>query len=247
MVLGALAGCFSPKFPEGLQCGTGEEPCPPGQVCDNGRCTSMVEPGVDAPTDPTDRDGDGFANDVDNCPDDFNPGQYDEDLDLVGNDCDPCPVTHENADRDSDGVGDACDPSPDTPGDQIILFEGFDEPLAGWSLFGNWAQGAGELAFELFNDEVAYAHPPIDASGNGRLIAGFVADVVDPTFVNRGVGIGWIDGNAGTGLACTAAVDPNNTRVLAFIDHTTFQPITATPAPWGDGTLEILRTSGAMR
>ena len=29
------------------------------------------------------------------------------------------------ADADGDGVGDACDPHPNTPGDKMILFEGF--------------------------------------------------------------------------------------------------------------------------
>lgn len=236
-----LSGCFSPKFPEGLQCGTGDEPCPPGQICDNGICKTMAGPGIDAPVDPTDRDNDGLTNENDNCPDTFNPGQYDEDFDTLGNPCDPCPFTADNLDTDLDGVGDFCDPNIDIPGDTIVMFEGFDEPLTGdWMLYGNWAQGAGELAFELFNDEFAYATPPVIGDGRGMIVAGFIADVIDPTFVNRGVGVGWLDPNAGMGLACTAIVDPNQGHHLGFIDHTTFQPTTMTPAPWGTGTLEVL-------
>ncbi len=43
-----------------------------------------------------DRDQDGFANAFDNCPDDFNQGQWDKDKDGLGNECD--------LDIDGDGV-----------------------------------------------------------------------------------------------------------------------------------------------
>jgi len=38
-----------------------------------------------------DTDGDGVPDDVDNCPDDFNPQQQDQDRDGAGTVCDPCP------------------------------------------------------------------------------------------------------------------------------------------------------------
>jgi hypothetical protein len=63
--------------------------------------------------DDLDRDGFGdpiFAGDhctADNCPDDYNPGQSDCDLDLEGDVCDP-----DATDGDLDGVGDACDEFP---------------------------------------------------------------------------------------------------------------------------------------
>ncbi|MBT3634888.1 MAG: T9SS type A sorting domain-containing protein [Candidatus Marinimicrobia bacterium] len=38
----------------------------------------------------TDLDEDGINNDVDNCPEDFNPGQEDEDSDNIGDACDDC-------------------------------------------------------------------------------------------------------------------------------------------------------------
>ncbi len=46
-----------------------------------------------------DRDQDGFANAFDNCPDDFNQGQWDKDKDGLGNECDD--------DIDGDGVSNA--------------------------------------------------------------------------------------------------------------------------------------------
>lgn len=72
-----------------------------------------------------DSDGDGVADETDNCPHDSNPNQYDIDGDGKGNECDDdidgdglrnqtdnCPVARNptQADRDSDGLGDACDP-----------------------------------------------------------------------------------------------------------------------------------------
>jgi hypothetical protein len=62
-----------------------------------------------------DTDGDGVANDSDNCPAIYNPGQEDGDSDGVGDLCDNC-TTVANADQqdsDTDGFGDACDNCPD--------------------------------------------------------------------------------------------------------------------------------------
>ncbi len=58
-----------------------------------------------------DADGDGFADDVDNCPAVYNPDQTNSDGDTYGDVCDNCPfVTNQDQlDTDDDGVGDACD------------------------------------------------------------------------------------------------------------------------------------------
>lgn len=64
-----------------------------------------------------DSDGDGVPNNVDNCPNIFNPSQSDKDNDKVGDDCDPCPgdpdtticSTSTNNDIDGDGVPDDID------------------------------------------------------------------------------------------------------------------------------------------
>jgi len=65
-----------------------------------------------------DLDGDGVGDlCVDNCPDDFNPGQEDGDDDVVGDVCDNCATTpnSDQADWDGDTVGDPCDNCPATP------------------------------------------------------------------------------------------------------------------------------------
>jgi hypothetical protein len=69
------------------------------------------------PTTDCDQDGDGLADDCDNCPNDFNPLQVDSDFDGVGNPCDNCVFSPNpgQQDTDSDNVGDACDNCPTVP------------------------------------------------------------------------------------------------------------------------------------
>jgi predicted extracellular nuclease len=80
---------------------------------------------------PLDSDGDGIADDVDNCPYTYNPGQEDGDGDGIGDACDSCPADPGDdvdgdgvcgdvdncpyvpnpgqEDSDGDGIGDACE------------------------------------------------------------------------------------------------------------------------------------------
>jgi hypothetical protein len=64
-----------------------------------------------------DADGDGVADDVDNCPNTPNSAQSDSDGDGAGDICDNCPNAHnaDQVDTDGDGVGDACDNCPNDP------------------------------------------------------------------------------------------------------------------------------------
>lgn len=60
-----------------------------------------------------DSDGDGIADDEDNCPNAANADQADSDSDSFGDACDNCPsLDNDQTDSDSDGVGDACDNCP---------------------------------------------------------------------------------------------------------------------------------------
>ena len=85
-----------------------------------------------------DTDGDGFPDVADNCPFVANPDQHDHDGDGRGDACDVCPhLKDTGADVDNDGVGDACDPRPTTPGDKIVLFEGFYDAVTWTSVIGD--------------------------------------------------------------------------------------------------------------
>jgi len=91
---------------------------------------------------PEDNDCDGILNDNDNCPDIYNPDQYDYDGDTIGDACDVCTDTDGDGygdpgfpintcdedncpddynagqeDYDNDGTGDVCDVCTDTDGD----------------------------------------------------------------------------------------------------------------------------------
>lgn len=68
-----------------------------------------------------DVDGDGIANEHDNCPTVYNPDQKDTDHDGFGDACDFCPMlaTTVNHDEDGDGVGDECDDCPEFPNFQL--------------------------------------------------------------------------------------------------------------------------------
>jgi hypothetical protein len=74
---------------------------------------------------PSDRDGDGVPDAIDNCPDVFNPDQADSNHNGIGDACEPdsdgdgvpdssdnCPnqFNPDQADADGNGIGDACDP-----------------------------------------------------------------------------------------------------------------------------------------
>lgn len=70
-----------------------------------------------------DADGDGYGDPGhpenscpdDNCPNIYNPTQFDSDLDSLGNECDNCAYAYnpDQSDIDTDSIGDACDNCPD--------------------------------------------------------------------------------------------------------------------------------------
>lgn len=119
------------------------------------------------PVDPDDVDGDGVANEADNCPRTSNTDQHDEDGDAIGDDCDNCPSVGNPDQADTtevalmsgafaDGVGDACDRRPGVGGDEIAAFFPFasDAELDAWTVDG----------FAIVDDELR-------ASGSARALA----------------------------------------------------------------------------
>ena len=125
------------------------DPCATGGVCD------FTAPGGNICIDANaDTDGDGLINAVDHCPN-VPGGKYDEDGDGIGDDCDKCPIAPPPAvpDPDGDDVDSPCDPDPETPGDKILLFEGFGDGVVpmGWTPTtpAAWSAVDGELIVSL--------------------------------------------------------------------------------------------------
>jgi hypothetical protein len=113
--------------------------CDDGQICDQTASGGPVCLGVDG-----DADNDGIVNGKDFCQH-LAGGDHDEDLDGIGDECDPCPISKPPAAAESDGdaVDSVCDPDTRTPGDKLILFNGFNAPIASagaaWKIQGGQA------------------------------------------------------------------------------------------------------------
>jgi len=236
-----FAACYSPTFSAGVPCDPAAPTCPDGQLCvaTAGGFTCERDPAAtadgsmpsdtpspDASTlDPLgDEDNDGVLNGVDNCPLQSNPGQHDEDDDNVGDPCDPCPIfaTANEPDSDGDGVGDACDPNPDQPGDQIYLFESFENGVpsnGAWDPFGSWtnANDAIAVAVNANHANIGYPMP----TGKETL---FTALKVTSTGGANNRGGGLIDrkGAAGNdGIACDIYLDGAGTARLGIVHAST--------------------------
>ena len=149
----ALAGCYGPTVNQGSAC---ETTCPGDLECVDHVCRvpgytpdGPVMPMPDGPRDaalppvdtidapPGDADGDGKTDNLDNCPTKANADQHDEDGDMIGDVCDPCPhLAGTAADSDGDGVGDACDPQPSIAKQRLTFFDPLTTTMSQWQLFG---------------------------------------------------------------------------------------------------------------
>jgi hypothetical protein len=114
-----------------------------------------LEPTTLAPE--LDADGDLVRDVDDNCISVANPDQADADSDSIGNGCDNCPLIANPSQEltgDSDLVGDFCDPHPLTDGDCLVVFDSFADPstfATSWRVVSNEATprvgvSAGEVA-----------------------------------------------------------------------------------------------------
>jgi hypothetical protein len=105
----ALALCAS--YCEALDC-EGDDPRGSATACEHLAALYEGQTGAAPPCTIPDLDGDGVADEDDNCPAAANPDQADTDGDAVGDACDNCPSEPNPGQEDSfgaAGVGDACD------------------------------------------------------------------------------------------------------------------------------------------
>jgi len=223
-------------------------------------------PPVDAP--PSDTDGDGVVDAIDNCPSVPNPGQLDEDGDGVGDVCDNCPgIPNPTQANDGeavggitpDGVGDACDPRPDLGGDFIGLFDGFNTLRSGWNV------SAGADTWGVTGGRMEQTSTAGGVSGNVRLLTwsdDTFGDAVVETVVQidsmssttstefRTVGVvaSFDDATFGgdTGYACVQFRDTTSTppdAVFIFKISGSASGIGAAALPWLLNTSDRVRTT----
>ena len=247
----ALAACYAPRAPEGAPC-SDTEPCPPSQTCVAGSCQTsqaIVTDAVrasdgsatgDGPAPAGDRDGDGIPDDVDNCPDVPNPDQGNEDGDRFGDVCDPCPVVADDdpLDSDGDGVADACDPHPNTPGDQILLFEGFHHGLpASWTQSMVTASQAGDdLALTFAPATRGFVTPPIIAPTSGTVAMAVTVNALTGSADND-ISVALPYDPADKGVTCQLYAAPQSTaHRLSLYDRTAKAELASGVFPWAVGT-----------
>ncbi len=195
-----LVGCSSSGGGGGTQ-GIGEPCDATAQLCaDGGSCdySSATPTCLDENADP---DGDGIPNKTDHCPM-VTGGMYDEDNDGIGDECDRCPIAKPTgvADRDGDDVDSPCDPDPSTPGDKILLFDGFngaglDTTLWTPDVQNVWTVEGGELVARLptqdpqsslvaqivptpnVSVQMSYRVDKVEAGGQTHVVSAQMADV----------------------------------------------------------------------
>ena len=192
--------------------------------CTFSTSTEPGEVGVDAPKvdarmvdgPPDDVDGDGVKNTMDNCPNVANVGQFDEDGDLTGDECDACPqlgTGADHADPDGDTIGTACDPRPAMGGDVLAYWNGFHVasatlPEAFVMIHGNadrWSVSGGNLVFTRNVDD--WGMPAIDVAKTAHsvdTVMEFTAEFTGPSAAGVAVDIA---ANDTDGYDCQARID----------------------------------------
>jgi hypothetical protein len=235
--------------------------CPAGQSCSAGTCTFSPSSVDAAPVDDAsgggvtiaDRDGDGVADDKDNCPDKKNADQVNEDGDARGDACDVCPQISGDpgTDSDGDGIGDVCDPSAGK--DTVWLYDGFHSGLpGGWGKTSHWmwmsatgtvqamAAGNGTDGSDsewLITSFVSPVNPP----DNFSVTMTVVVDQMTGSNGDHSVGIEIWDqtamSNTGAGVDCWLDQFPAGSNSMLILDDDFNNPhlSRSTSYPWTVG------------
>ncbi len=201
---------------------------------------------IDAMPPPTDRDGDGVADDDDLCPD-LADDQHDEDRDAIGDACDPCPTyPQDTANADGDGLPDNCDPFPTTPGDELALFHGFHEMPPTWSVEPGWSFSEDVAVISQADPSMQLLIGPAAVTGTTIVVTQLMVGALGP---DAGIGIGL--GTPLSGVSCGLTLKGGLVQLLLYdLDAAVDLAVTDIPEfaldePWA---LLLLRTgSNTMR
>jgi hypothetical protein len=200
---------------------------------------TKTKPGV------LDVDGDGFEDDVDNCPGVANADQTDSDDDGVGDLCDSCPSmpgAFDPIDEDDDGLVDVCDDCPgranrnqlDGDGDGIgdecdflptaqtrAFFDNFIAPRAEWS--APWPAANGALTPTTLPSEMKLTGLRLVTNSDREWQADARVDLrPNPTATGR-FGIRLTNPSTGTVFECGVLVtpigaDPSMLRTTGYVN-----------------------------
>lgn len=164
-------------------------PCDASSKCDDGQvCDRTAQGGAVCIDASGDVDNDGIPNGKDFC-EHLNGGASDEDGDGIGDECDACPIAAPGpADGDGDAVAAPCDPDTRTPGDRIILFNGFNAAVAGAS--AAWKFQNGEAIVTAGSAVEALSIPLAATSNHIAIIAAYQIDAASTTALTADAGVG---------------------------------------------------------
>lgn len=166
-----------------------------------------------------DLDTDGVVDTMDNCVGVANPDQDDEDGDLLGDVCDPCPPFADSEDPDGDKVAGRCDPRPSDPGEMIAHFAGFERLPTDLTLDGSWTVSGGKLHVVGNLNSLAGATWISNAeretvSTNATIDEMFGSNVARPIGV-----VHQFDAGTADGTTCVFGINPSNLQVYALADN----------------------------
>lgn len=186
---------------------------------------------------PGDIDADGFNDLTDNCPTKKNADQHDEDGDMIGDVCDPCPhISGTAADADGDGVGDACDPQPNIAKQSIKFFDPFTSTRPEWELINGYNRVGESLRGVGTVGNAAFARLNL---GNGELRIETGGTIVTSDAANYPHQLSMAFGIDGTGTnyhyvelydSSSAGGDISITKSLNSTTYTSLDAV-STPAP----------------
>jgi hypothetical protein len=167
-------------------------PCDAKNQCDDGQICDRTNPGGQMCIDASgDIDGDGIPNGKDFC-EHMAGGASDEDGDGIGDDCDACPIAPPSAQAEADGdaVTAPCDPDTRTPGDKILLFNGFNAAVAGASPAWKFQNGEAIVTPSGPGTIEQISLPLVTISNHLAIFAAYQIDAASTTATTADAGIG---------------------------------------------------------